>query len=91
MGCRVVKEIQQRGGQAAFAKTDVAKEADWVNVLEIAKKSFGGLDILVNNAGWTYRRKDTLTVTEQEYDRTPFRPLTYTPLIASSRCFRYQR
>lgn len=52
-----------------FAKTDVTKEEDWKKALEIAKSKFGTLDILVNNAGWTYKKKDSLTVTEVEYDR----------------------
>ena len=47
---------------------DVAKREDWDRALDIAKSTFGGVDILVNNAGWTYRRKDTLTVSESEYD-----------------------
>ncbi|KAF2159951.1 hypothetical protein M409DRAFT_29560 [Zasmidium cellare ATCC 36951] len=68
-GARVVKDIERSGGQAVFARTDVTKEADWKKALETAKQSFGTLDILVNNAGWTYRKKDSLTVTEQEYDR----------------------
>lgn len=37
--------------------------------LKVAKTEFGGLDILVNNAGWTYRRKETLEVSDDEYDR----------------------
>lgn len=64
-----MKEILTAGGQAVFAKTDVTQEADWKNALEIAISKFGTLDILVNNAGWTYTRKDSLTVTEVEYDR----------------------
>ncbi len=57
------------GGQAVFAKTDVTKEDDWRRALETAKSEFGTLDVLVNNAGWTYPKKDTLTVTEADYDR----------------------
>jgi 3-oxoacyl-[acyl-carrier protein] reductase len=64
-----VKEIVAAGGGAVFAKTDVTKEEDWRKALEIAKSEFGTLDILVNNAGWTYKKKDTLSVTEAEYDR----------------------
>ena len=48
---------------------NVTSNTDWQKGLEIAKRKFGGLDILVNNAGWTYTVKDTLKVTEQEYDR----------------------
>ena len=41
----------------------------------------GGLDILVNNAGWTYTRKDTLLVTEEEYDREHALKMVHTPLF----------
>jgi 3-oxoacyl-[acyl-carrier protein] reductase len=58
-----------------FAKTDVTKEEDWRNALEKTKSTFGTLDILVNNAGWTYKKKDSLTVTEVEYDRESLCPL----------------
>ncbi|KAA8646689.1 uncharacterized protein ATNIH1004_005364 [Aspergillus tanneri] len=68
-GERVTAEIIAAGGQAEFVKTNVTIETDWENVLAVAKDKFGGLDILVNNAGWTYRLKDSLTVTEAEYDR----------------------
>ncbi|KAK5047946.1 hypothetical protein LTR84_006136 [Exophiala bonariae] len=68
-GKQVAKDIEDGGGQAIFAKTDITKEEDWTRALEIAKSELGTLDILVNNAGWTYMKKDTLTVTEAEYDR----------------------
>jgi 3-oxoacyl-[acyl-carrier protein] reductase len=48
---------------------DVTKAEQWNSVLDFAKSKFSGVDILVNNAGWTYRRKDTVTVPEFEYDR----------------------
>jgi 3-oxoacyl-[acyl-carrier protein] reductase len=51
---------------------DVTKEDDWKKSLSTAKSKYGTLDILVNNAGWTYKRKDSLTVTEREYDRQSF-------------------
>jgi NADP-dependent 3-hydroxy acid dehydrogenase YdfG len=51
---------------------DVIKEDDWKKALGTAKSKYGTLDILVNNAGWTYKRKDSLTVTEREYDRQSF-------------------
>jgi 3-oxoacyl-[acyl-carrier protein] reductase len=65
----VTSEITAAGGQAEFVKTNVTIEADWKNALDVATSKFGRLDILVNNAGWTYRLKDSLTVTEVEYDR----------------------
>lgn len=50
---------------------NVTVEADWRKGLDFARTKLGRLDILVNNAGWTYRVKDTITVSEAEYDRKP--------------------
>lgn len=61
-------EIRKSGSTAEFLCMDVTKETDWTAVVEFAKSHFGGIDILVNNAGWTYRRKDTVEVSEVEYD-----------------------
>lgn len=63
-------DISNRSGLVAFVKMNVTSPRDWQAALDFAKATFGGLDILVNNAGWTYTMKDTLTVTEQEYDRS---------------------
>lgn len=67
--CSVATEINDGGGSAAFVSMNVTSSSDWQSALEFAKAEFGRLDILVNNAGWTYTIKDTLKVTEQEYDR----------------------
>ena len=50
---------------------DVTQRHDWDRALDVAKAVYGGIDILVNNAGWTYRRQDTLKVTEVDYDSEP--------------------
>ena len=49
-------------------KTDVTKATDWQAAVDEAISQFGKIDILVNNAGWTYRLKESLSVTEVEYD-----------------------
>jgi NAD(P)-dependent dehydrogenase (short-subunit alcohol dehydrogenase family) len=46
-----VKEIEARGGKAAFVQLDVTSERDWQAAVDVARKEFGKLDILVNNAG----------------------------------------
>lgn len=71
-GQEVVSEIEDRGGQALFVKTDVSNNDD---VEEMVKKTidrFGKIDILVNNAGIVQRVKGTdtiLGVTEESFDR----------------------
>jgi len=50
-GKMVAREVQLAGGRAAFARADVAVEADVRRMIAFAKTAYGGLDILVNNAG----------------------------------------
>lgn len=44
------------GDVARFVRHDVADEAGWHDVVEVAESAFGGIDTLVNNAG-IHRRK----------------------------------
>lgn len=48
---QVVKQVQERGGEALAIQTDVADEAQVERLIAETVKRFGGLDILVNNAG----------------------------------------
>jgi len=48
---------------------DVTKLADWERVTKETVEKFGEINVLVNNAGWSYVNKNTLTVTEDEFDR----------------------
>src|SRR5829696_5123337 len=50
-GTSTVDEIESRGGRAAFARVDVASEAEASRMVAFAEAEFGGLDVLVNNAG----------------------------------------
>ncbi|MDR7303970.1 SDR family NAD(P)-dependent oxidoreductase [Haloactinomyces albus] len=50
-GEEVAARIRGKGGQAVFARHDVADEASWEAVVGRVIEEFGGLDILVNNAG----------------------------------------
>ncbi len=50
-GARVVKGIQQAGGEAIFVHTDVQLEADVENLVNITVQRFGRLDCAFNNAG----------------------------------------
>jgi len=95
-GENIASQLSASGPQAIFVETNVTRKADWENAVKIAKEMLGGLDILVNNAGWTYTRKDTLLVTEEEYDREHALKMVHTPLLdgrrlISSRSVRHQR
>jgi NAD(P)-dependent dehydrogenase (short-subunit alcohol dehydrogenase family) len=50
-GKAVEGEITAKGGQAAFVRLDVAREADWTQAVALAVSRFGALNVLVNNAG----------------------------------------
>ena len=50
-GSSAVREIESKGGQAAFVLADVTSEADVSRMVAFAEDTFGGLDVLVNNAG----------------------------------------
>jgi NAD(P)-dependent dehydrogenase (short-subunit alcohol dehydrogenase family) len=77
----VVSEIINAGHTADSVIMDVTVESDWKRALSITKRKFGRVDILVNNAGWTYRRRDTLDVPENEYDRKCYWGLLHHSII----------
>ncbi|WP_326689040.1 MULTISPECIES: SDR family oxidoreductase [unclassified Streptomyces] len=43
--------IEQAGGAAAWASTDVTRRADLARLVELARSRYGRLDVLVSNAG----------------------------------------
>ncbi len=49
-GKRVVNEIAEKGGQAAFIPTDVSREDDVNNLVGFAVNTYGGLHVAHNNA-----------------------------------------
>jgi NAD(P)-dependent dehydrogenase (short-subunit alcohol dehydrogenase family) len=50
-GAQVVDEIKKFGGDAAFVRTDVAKDADVKAMVDFTVDKYGRLDIAFNNAG----------------------------------------
>jgi NAD(P)-dependent dehydrogenase (short-subunit alcohol dehydrogenase family) len=50
-GAQVVAEIKKLGGEAAFVRTDVAKDADVKAMVDFTIDKFGRLDVAFNNAG----------------------------------------
>src|SRR3954447_10472172 len=50
-GAQVVAEIKKLGGDAAFVRTDVAKDADVKAMIDFTVDKFGRLDVAFNNAG----------------------------------------
>jgi NAD(P)-dependent dehydrogenase (short-subunit alcohol dehydrogenase family) len=67
-GAQVVAEIKKLGGEAAFVRADVAKDADVKRMVDLTVDKFGRLDIAFNNAGVEW--KGPLDqATEAEYRR----------------------
>jgi NAD(P)-dependent dehydrogenase (short-subunit alcohol dehydrogenase family) len=50
-GKDVQADIVAKGGEAAFTRLDVTREADWEQAVALAVSRFGKLNVLVNNAG----------------------------------------
>jgi NAD(P)-dependent dehydrogenase (short-subunit alcohol dehydrogenase family) len=67
-GAQVVAEIKKIGGDAAFVRTDVAKDADVKAMVDFAVDKFGRLDIAFNNAGVEWKGP-LEQATEAEYRR----------------------
>jgi len=58
-------EILSQGGQAVFARHDVANEDSWREALEKTLGAFGKLDVLVNSAGVIiYKKIEDTTLAE---------------------------
>ena len=57
-GEKVVKQIEDEGGQAVFARTDVTVDEDVKGMIATAVNTYGKLDILFNNAGVAYGSYD---------------------------------
>jgi NAD(P)-dependent dehydrogenase (short-subunit alcohol dehydrogenase family) len=67
-GEQVVAEIKKLGGDAAFVRADVAKEADVQAMVKFVVDKFGKLDIAFNNAGVEWKGP-LEKATETEYRR----------------------
>lgn len=65
-GNAVAALIKEKGGTAAFFRTDITKEADVAASVDFAVKTFGRLDLAFNNAGLEYMGPTT-NVTEEDY------------------------
>jgi len=54
-GAEVVNEIRKLGGEGAFVRADIAKDADIQAMVQFTVDKFGKLDVAFNNAGveWT--------------------------------------
>lgn len=66
-GLETVRLIEEAGGQGAFIRCDVRREAECRAAAEAAMARFGRIDILFNNAGVAIR-KNAVDLAEAEWD-----------------------
>ncbi|HUB66695.1 MAG TPA: SDR family oxidoreductase [Candidatus Methylacidiphilales bacterium] len=69
-GLEVVRAIEKGGGKALFVKTDVSRETEVKNLVDMTLASFGRLDYAFNNAGIEGEGVTTDQQTEENYRRT---------------------
>jgi NAD(P)-dependent dehydrogenase (short-subunit alcohol dehydrogenase family) len=67
-GAQVVAEIKKLGGDAAFVRADVAKDADVKAMIDFTVDKYGRLDVAFNNAGVEWKGP-LEKATEAEYRR----------------------
>jgi NAD(P)-dependent dehydrogenase (short-subunit alcohol dehydrogenase family) len=67
-GAQVVAEIKKLGGDAAFVRADVAKNADVKAMVDFTVDKYGRLDVAFNNAGVEWKGP-LEKATEAEYRR----------------------
>jgi NAD(P)-dependent dehydrogenase (short-subunit alcohol dehydrogenase family) len=67
---RVVREIEQKGGQALALPGSVTNEPDVQEAVAATVRTFGRLDILVNNAGNLFHAAPLHETSDQIWDET---------------------
>lgn len=67
-GTEVVRQIEKLGGDAAFVRAEIAKDADVKAMVDFTVEKFGRLDIAFNNAGVEWKGP-LEQATEDEYRR----------------------
>lgn len=65
----LAEELASDGVQAVWSDHDVCNEAQWIDAVALAERSFGGLHVLVNNAG-TISRQGIAETTLEKWHRT---------------------
>jgi NAD(P)-dependent dehydrogenase (short-subunit alcohol dehydrogenase family) len=67
-GLRTVEEIRQQGGQAEFARVDIASREQIERAVKTVADKFDRIDILCNNAAYISQWHDVLHATDEEWD-----------------------
>lgn len=65
-GHETVREVEAKGGRAAYVHADVRTAADCQSMVAAAETTFGKLDVLFNNAGIMHAQDDDAVNTGEE-------------------------
>jgi NAD(P)-dependent dehydrogenase (short-subunit alcohol dehydrogenase family) len=68
-GQGVMDQIRELGGEACFVFCDVSKENDVIELINTAKRQYGGLHTIFNNAGIEQPVTPSHEVSEELFDR----------------------
>ncbi|MFM7737246.1 MAG: SDR family NAD(P)-dependent oxidoreductase, partial [Alphaproteobacteria bacterium] len=70
-GAETARLVGEEGGECAFFRADVSRDADCRGMVEEAERRFGRLDVLFNNAGIMDPADDDAVATDEAvWDRT---------------------
>ncbi len=81
----VVKDIQEKGGQATCLACDLTRLAGLPGFISQVAECYGGLDILINNAGWSVR-KPLVETTDEDWEMC-FAVNATAPFVLARECF----
>ena len=63
----LVNRIKEAGGEAVYLVTDIKRRNDLINLVNLARDTYGRLDVIINNAGISHlSRTDELQVEDWE-------------------------
>ncbi len=81
----LIKDIEERGGEAIFVKADVSKAKDCENLAKQAIDNFGRIDIAFNNAGIGGNMQAIADMSIEDWDK-----MIATNLSSVFYCMKYQ-
>jgi NAD(P)-dependent dehydrogenase (short-subunit alcohol dehydrogenase family) len=82
---KIVKSIQDSGGEAMFIKADVCNRADVEEMVDEVVRTYGRLDCAVNNAGLSYPFVALADIEEDDWSS-----VIDVNLTAVWRCMKYE-
>ncbi len=70
MGASSIAEVTKGGNEGLFVVCDIRCSDQCANVIQTAKREYGGIDVLFNSAGLACAARTVINASEEEWDRT---------------------